>query len=90
MNGWAKPFVAAVAIAQPVQIPGLPAPPPGTHYEVQVNQIGVERGTLTTNDAKITCGRLNAFFKKMAKESNGKIKPLPRRGHPAVGPKISN
>jgi hypothetical protein len=33
-------------------------------------------GTITT-DANITCAQMRAFFERMAKASNDKIKPMP-------------
>ena len=47
-------------------------------------------GTITYTGADITCKQVEAFMKRMAKESRGKIKPRPCHQNAAAVPKNSN
>jgi hypothetical protein len=46
--------------------------------------------TITYAGTDITCKQMEAFFRKMAKASHGKIKPMPCRENATVAPKKSN
>lgn len=47
-------------------------------------------GTITYTGTDITCKQVEGFFKKMARKSHGKVKPLPCHQNTPVAPKNSN